>query len=519
MATLFDRTISVPRAELGVVARQPVVMALALVLIAILVAYADTAASIFSIWSRSDTFAHGFVIVPLAIWLAWQQRAVLYALNAKIWYPGLALIFGAGALWLVSRVAHVQVGQHFALAFMLQAAVLTLVGLSIARQIALPVGLLLFAVPFGEFMIPTLVEWTADFTIAALRASGVPVFREGNHFVIPSGAWSVVEACSGSRYLFASVVFGVVIGALCFRSPWRRAIFIGASAVVPLIANWLRAYLIVLIAHLTDNRLGTGVDHQFYGLVLFGVAMALLFWIGSFWYDDAEPAGRLRAAPAHASSTNISRLLVASVLAVAAAAVWRLPGHWIDGPDHAQPVMLSELRSGGDWQPSSEPVTPWAPFYRGRDAELKQYFKSGNLEAGIFVAFYRAQTERRELITSSNGLIPKESTAWKVVSDRVTALNSSGTSVDVRRSVIAGPSQRVGVYSLYWINGRLVANEYLAKLMLIESKLRGRGDDSALIAFYMPFERNDVETWTHLDQFVATMMPEVEHMLRAASQR
>ena len=66
-----------------------------------------------------------------------------------------------------------------------------------------------FAVPVGEFLLPVFMEWTADFTVLALRLSGIPVYREGLQFVIPSGNWSVVEACSGIRYLIASLMVGV----------------------------------------------------------------------------------------------------------------------------------------------------------------------------------------------------------------------------------------------------------------------------------------------------------------------
>ena len=36
----------------------------------------------------------------------------------------------------------------------------------------------------------------------------MPVFQEGRNFVIPSGRWSVVEACGGIRYLLTSVFIG-----------------------------------------------------------------------------------------------------------------------------------------------------------------------------------------------------------------------------------------------------------------------------------------------------------------------
>src|SRR3712207_2283490 len=118
---------------------------------------------------------------------------------------------------------------------MIEAGIVAVVGLRVAREAAFPLAFLLFAIPFGEFLIPTLIDRTADFTVMALSASGVPVYREANHFVIPSGAWSVVEACSGLRYLIASLMIGVVYAVVSYRSTRRRLAFIAAALVVPIV--------------------------------------------------------------------------------------------------------------------------------------------------------------------------------------------------------------------------------------------------------------------------------------------
>ena len=39
--------------------------------------YRDTALAMFTIWMRSETFQHCFVIVPIVLWLIWQKRARL----------------------------------------------------------------------------------------------------------------------------------------------------------------------------------------------------------------------------------------------------------------------------------------------------------------------------------------------------------------------------------------------------------------------------------------------------------
>jgi exosortase A len=150
---------------------------------------------------------------------------------------------------------------------------------------------LLFAVPFGEFLLPPLMEQTADFTVFALRATGIPVYREGLYFTIPSGNWSVVEACSGLRYLIASITLGFLYAYLTYHSIRRRAIFVVVSVIVPIVANWLRAYMIVMIGHLSSMKLAVGVDHLIYGWLFFGLVMLILFWVGSFWREDfAQPS-------------------------------------------------------------------------------------------------------------------------------------------------------------------------------------------------------------------------------------
>ena len=107
------------------------------------------------------------------------------------------------------------------------------------------------------------------------------VLREGTTFAIPTGRWSVIEECSGINYLIASVAIGTLYAYLTFRSLTRRLAFIALSVAVPLVANGVRVYLIVIAAHLSNNSFGAGVDHLVLGWVLYGAVLLALFWIGS----------------------------------------------------------------------------------------------------------------------------------------------------------------------------------------------------------------------------------------------
>ena len=88
------------------------------------------------------------------------------------------------------------------------------------------------------------VHASPDFS--TIRRTGIPVYREGLYFMLPSGNWSVVEACSGVRYIIASITLGVLYAYLTYRSAWRRVLFVLVSALVPVLANTGRAYIIVM---------------------------------------------------------------------------------------------------------------------------------------------------------------------------------------------------------------------------------------------------------------------------------
>src|SRR4029079_17261004 len=55
------------------------VLAAGLAVLGILALFWPTGASIVAIWMRSETFTHGFVIVPICLWLVWRRRETIRA--------------------------------------------------------------------------------------------------------------------------------------------------------------------------------------------------------------------------------------------------------------------------------------------------------------------------------------------------------------------------------------------------------------------------------------------------------
>ncbi|MBK9685552.1 MAG: exosortase A [Betaproteobacteria bacterium] len=282
---------------------RPALLALGAVLLVLGGLYADTVSSMVGIWYRSETFAHAFLVPPITLWLVWRQRGALVQLTPR---PQPWLLLGLAAfasLWLLADLVLVNAAAQFAWVAMLVLAVPAVLGLQVAMTILFPLLFLFFAVPIGEFMTVPMMQWTADFTVAALRWSGVPVYREGLKFVIPSGSWSVVEACSGVRYLIASFMVGTLFAYLNYQSWKRRALFMLVSILVPIVANWLRAYMIVMLGHLSGNTIAVGADHLVYGWVFFGIVIMIMFLIGARW-SEPEPAPPVGPGPGAAARND-----------------------------------------------------------------------------------------------------------------------------------------------------------------------------------------------------------------------
>jgi exosortase A len=300
---------------------------LSLSLAALFLVYFDTFRSMASIWSRSDTYVHGYFVLPISLYLIWTLRAEVRGLTPRADARALVPIAVAGVGWLAARLGGVLVAEQYFAVASIPLLVWAVVGSSVAGRLLFPLGYLLLLVPVGEALIPQLIDQTAAFVVAALRFSGVPVLQEGNLLTLSNGQWSVVEACSGLRYLIACITIGLVFAYLTYRSWVRRAAFIALSIAVPIVANWVRAYMIVMIGHKSDMRLAVGIDHLIYGWVFYALVMCLLLWVGSRFSDDATATAKPEVFAESADdrqSPRYSSVLVAcaAVVTAAVSALW-----------------------------------------------------------------------------------------------------------------------------------------------------------------------------------------------------
>ena len=492
-------------------------LAVSATILVVLVVFWPTTASMVEIWRRSETYQHCFAVVPITLWLVWQQRYRLAAEPLSPFWPGLIAIAALGFAWLLGVLGAAQVISHFALIGLAAAVVLTAFGRRWAWVLSFPLLFLFFAVPFGEALVPRLMDWTADFTVAALRLSGVPVYREGMHFVIPTGQWSVIEACSGIKFLIASLMAGSLYAWLMYRSPGRRLAFIAASIAVPIIANWLRAYLIVMVGHLSKNRLMTNEDHIVFGWILFGAIMLLMYWQAARWREDADdvrPAGP----PAVALP---GRQVALTLVGIAAAVlVWPALSSFLMQPVGAVgPARIVAPSPAHGWELDKDPLSAWRPDLEGANASETFVYRKGTQRVAVFVGAYHHQTQRAQVGSSMNQLGRSAGESWKQTArgeDRTAGISPSVPDpVHMAEVRGPGPSDRLLVWHWYWAGDLPTTSAGRTKLELARARLLRRPDDALWIAVYAPFDDDRTAARQSLQDFVRDMGPSLQDAFTA----
>lgn len=484
--------------------------------LAVIAVFHETAAAIAGVWQASTTFSHGYVIVPVVLGLIWYRRHNLAALQPRPWPWALAGVAGAGLAWLVGAAGDVDSIQHFALAAMIPFTVWSVVGHAVTRALMFPLAYLFFAVPFGEFLIEPLMNLTADMTVGLVRASGIPVYREARQFTLPSGSWSVVEACSGIRYLIASLALGVLYAYLVYRSFWRRALFVAAAAAVPIIANGLRAYMIVMIGHFSNMKYAAGIDHLLYGWLFFGVVIFLMFWIGTWWREDRVPA--VTDTPAdtpHGERPRLSSIVLTGLAAIAIAAGWPAYADRVTRNETAAVPALAAPAIGDDWRHVAAPPESWRPDYSAPRAELRQHYALGDARVGLFVGYYHDQLRGTEMVAWNHRLAPTVGSGWRRLGRREPETASPVGSAPVE-SILGHGQERMLAWHWFWADGHWTSSRAEVKARLALARLLGRSDASAVIVMHAPFDHSPEKVRDLLRDFAARILPGLDEQFRHA---
>ncbi len=476
-------------------------------IVALIGMFWQTAEQIVSIWSESKTYNHGFLIPAIVVYLIWIKRGALANTIPQPDLRGAVAILAAGFGWLLGELGSVSQVQHFALAFMIQGVFFTVFGIAASRVLIFPLGYILFAVPFGEFMVAPLQDITAVFVVKGLQLVNIPVFLDGVFLSIPTGNFEVAEACSGIRFLIATIALGTLFAHLNYVSRLRKYIFIFLTMVVPVVANGFRAFGIVLLAYYTNNKLAVGVDHLVYGWIFFAFVTIIMLIIGMS-FRDQEPVDE--AADPEIQRTLLPKvvdtrrfIVVAAVMlavtSIAPGYAMVIAGRSID----AVPGPIPPPKVTGGWKllPASKP--PYVPVYPNSHAKFTGAYEKDGKRVDLFIAFFASQRQGGEVIHFRNKVVDGD--VWQRASSNRVLQRIDGPLIEVERHRIL--KRRAGrvVYQWFWVGNRGTGGRTIAKILQSISLLFGLRESAASIVVSTAYDEVPYEADVVLYDFIENM--------------
>lgn len=441
------------------------------------------------IWWTNDIFNHGFLIIPASLYLIFLNRDRLIDVEKKHVLLPLILIVPSCLLYVVGVAGDIQLFMHTAAFALLPSLIWLNLGHKAAKIIAFPLLFMLFSIPVGEQLIPYLQEIAADGSVALLRFTGVPLYRNGLYLDIPQGRFLVAEACSGVSFFIASIVIGFLYTYLNLRSLKKQLFFVLLSFIFPVAANIVRIYGIILIAYHTDMEHAAGADHLIYGWFFFAFVIVCLIAIGEFIRDKVDQKSEQNEETINAGTwTTNSKIVSVVAVALLSSVAWTYS--IIQARASQSVTVASSSVIDQSMQCAGNPIILGSSF-REPDEVFDNALKvEGECQANVTEAWFNGYTN--ELVTDLNRAYDQH--RWTLLSYKNVSLQVGDDLLTVRVDTLTSPrGQQVMLIKWYNLGGYVFTDRVHAKLFGTLQVLRGNSPEGKLVIFSMNIDSNTDE--------------------------
>ncbi len=455
-----------------------------LLVMALTCLFADAALSMASIWINSSVYHHGLFVAPISVWLILQRKDWREAEPAADALGAIAIV-GAGLLWLLGSAASIALLGHVAFVVSIAGAVTAIFGRALALRWAFPIGFLFFMVPFGEEATPLLQAAASAAVAAMLDFSGVETTRDGFMLTTAAGRFEMAQSCAGLRFLMASAMISSLVAWLAFAGWRKRLAFIGAALAAAIVANWLRAYLIVLVATATDRKFGVGPEHvalgwAFYSLLIIGLIILARRMADHNSEAKVEPVLHAGAARSPAAIMMTALLGCALIVLYDDLVVSSRPD--LNAPRQIPALLADGFRVTGqatDWQASAD------------DADARSIASYASADAVVLTTATFFTQDRAGAEIAGANLRSADGVVWRRIAVAALPIETDGRSAAVSIETLQDPSGRqIDVATLYWLGDTTYRSAAAVKFAIAAAKLTGQRTPGGAIFVAAPHAEN-----------------------------
>jgi exosortase len=294
----------------GLTARKVLTLGTVVLLTSFAVLYRDVMLKLIHDWYNDENYSHGFLVVPVAAYFAWERRTRFLAAAWKPSFLGFVIV-GLSIGLLVGGILGAEVfTTQISMLGTVVGSVLFLYGPGPLRIMAFPILFLLLMIPipaivFNQITFP-LQLMASRFAENSLSILQIPVLREGNLIHLPNITLEVVEACSGIRSLVSLLTLGIVYSYFMEQRVWARIVLSVSTVPIAILANGLRVAGTGIAARYFGPAAAEGFFHTFSGWLVFVNAVIMLFLVHQttrLFFIGANPYAGVVDEPASGNRT------------------------------------------------------------------------------------------------------------------------------------------------------------------------------------------------------------------------
>jgi len=241
-------------------------------------------------WATDSSHSHGFLIIPISIWLFYRQRHRLTFARGKSARSWTILIAG-GVGMVLGTAASEYFTMRLSLVLMVSGVAMLYLGEQSFRKVWFAFFFLLFMIPVPAVIHNTLtlpLQLVASkISLGLLHLISVPSYRNGNIIYLPDHALEVADACSGLRSLVSLLAVAALWGHLTLPRGFRQFLLIGGAVPIAIMVNSMRVFVVAVGVYTISDKFAEGFLHELAGIMVFIGAMvitllwgALLKWLG-----------------------------------------------------------------------------------------------------------------------------------------------------------------------------------------------------------------------------------------------
>lgn len=439
-----------------------------LLAIASIALFREPIQSMAAIWLTSSAYHHGLFVAPISMWLIFRRKDWRNA-SPGADNLGVLILAAACAMLLFGQAAGVDLISHASLVIAIIGCVVSAFGRALAARWAFPLAFLLFMVPFGEELTPALQGWASVVIAGALNLSGAETARDGFMLTTAAGRFEVAASCAGLRFLLASAMISSLAAYLAFADWRKRAAFIALALVAAIFANWLRAYLIVVAATLTDRRLGVGPEHVMLGWAFYSLLIVAMLGVARR-FADRKPQNRVMRRAAEKSGRNPSHAPAFGMAMIAVTAVYASVAASAEKPATA-PSFIPPLLAGGYAPVSNEDA--WRAHAPNADRFAAYEHRSAKSAIRVSLAYFTHDRAGAEIAGAKTGAA--DGVNWRKTAISNETIRYDGADYRVAVETLEDEAGRkIDVATLYWLGDRVYSSPVALKIEVAARKLTGR---------------------------------------------